>query len=183
MQYDQTQRRGIDRSREAYTHAAAFDLECSRPGRGVSIRRDASRRAGSTLIIVRRRDKSLNAKRNKNRRLTHRFAPPGPQQTAIDTEPASNVRDIGPTSRALRDERRLLLDRPPPPTHCPGDQLDPAICIRFVPVPMDGIKAGITHRTTRDVLMTRRFDKSPPLRVGGGLASNTMKHSMRERRL
>jgi hypothetical protein len=36
------------------------------------------------------------------------------------------------------------------------------------------IGAGITHRTTRAVLMTRRFDGLPPLRIGGGLASDTI---------
>ena len=68
----------------------------------------------------------------------------------------------------LRDDRRLLLDRPSPPPRCPGDQLDPAIRICFVPVLMHGIKAGISHRSTRAVLMTRRFDGSPPRRIGGG---------------
>jgi hypothetical protein len=39
---------------------------------------------------------------------------------------------------------------------------------------MHGIKAGISHRSTRAVLMTCRFDGSTPRRIGGGLEPVTV---------
>jgi hypothetical protein len=38
---------------------------------------------------------------------------------------------------------------------------------------MHGIKAGISHRSTRAVLMTHRFDGSPPRRIGATLTPVT----------
>jgi hypothetical protein len=68
-----------------------------------------------------------------------------------------------------------------PPPRCPGDQLDPAIRICFVPVLMHGIKAGISHRFTRAVLMTRRFDGSPPRRIGAAVAPVAISQRVRKR--
>ena len=101
------------------------------------------------VLIIVGRDQALDAERNENRSLTDRLAPPGLQQPAIDTEPASDFRDVDPWSRTLRDDgrldrlRRSSLDRPSSPPRCPGDQLDPAIRICFVPVLMHGIKLAL----------------------------------------
>jgi hypothetical protein len=75
----------------------------------------------------------------------------------------------------IRDDRRLLLDRPSPPPCC-------NLIRRYASVLMQGIKAGISHRFTRAVLMTCRFDGSPPRRIGATLTPVTVNLLERQKR-
>ena len=54
-----------------------------------------------------------------------RLAPPAEQLLRRQSVPAGDLRDVGTRLGTLEQNARLLLARPPPPTHLAGDQFDP----------------------------------------------------------
>ena len=120
----------------------------------------------------------LDMKRDKHRRLLPRLAPPGLQQPGIDPTAAGQIRYVDARPQALSDHCRLLLRRPPAPTGCPRDQLNPAVVTSFVPVLMPmlirGIIAETVHRFTRERHLCAASANQPPCRQGGALAAVTI---------